>query len=907
LSVVDVRDSIAHFFSLGRFQDVEVHAEDDGGGVRVRYNLIPTHGVGAIAFRPPAGADLGLPERELRRAVTERFGPAPPIGRLEDVVRLLVQVYQDRGYWTASVRANPVELHDPDRTIVTFEIQPGPRARIGRIEVAGRPLEGEAAFVKRIGITAGQPYERVEVQRRLAEYTERLRKDGRYEATASQRPPRLSSDGSVADITLDVHPGPLVKIAFEGDPLPREKLDDLVPIEEEGSADEDLLEDSAQRIEQVLRQEGYWRASVSFDPKRTDDLLTVVFTIRRGLQYRLAGVDVNGNTSVPIEELAPLLARLRPNEPYVASELTAAVAAIGALYRLRGYAQVKVDAAENELAPAKPGEALVRPAIVITEGPLIRIGTIAFEGNQAVPEQELRGVIQSSTGQPFFAQRSAADRDAVLLRYLNLGFPSANVTVDHRLAEDGTHVNLHFRIAEGARVLVDHILIVGNERTDAQVIRRELLLRPGEPLGLEDRIESQRRLGALGLFRRVRVQPLSHGDGSRQDVLVAVEEAPATSVGYGGGLEIGKLLRRGVEGDAEERVEFAPRGFFDIGRRNLGGKNRSINLYTRFGLRPDEDLSTGGSRFGFADYRIVATYRQPRLFGANDSTITGALEQGARSSFNFARKGVNAELSRRLSPGVRVGGRYSFGTTKIFDFEEGDEDATSIDRLFPRVRLSLFSGAMSRDTRDDLVEPTRGTFLSIEGSVAARALGGQVGFMKSYGQAFWFRRLPGSRPVVFASRVALGLADGFQRTVEATDATGTPIVGQTVVIEDLPASERFFAGGDTTIRGFALDTVGAPSTIGATGFPKGGNAVIILNGELRVPVWRDIGGALFVDAGNVFERVTHLDLGDLRGSVGFGVRYKSPIGPVRLDLGFKLDRREEERWGAIHFSIGHAF
>jgi outer membrane protein insertion porin family len=165
--------------------------------------------------------------------------------------------------------------------------------------------------------------------------------------------------------------------------------------------------------------------------------------------------------------------------------------------------------------------------------------------------------------------------------------------------------------------------------------------------------------------------------------------------------------------------------------------------------------------------------------------------------------------------------------------------------------------------------------------------------------------------MVFATRAAVGLADGFPREVQPTDDAGNPLPGPPIVVEDLPASERFFAGGDTTIRGFALDTVGAPNTISANGFPTGGNAVVIFNGELRAPVWRDLGAVVFVDGGNVFRRVTEFDFGELRGSVGFGVRYKSPIGPIRVDLGFKLDRREIlgrlEPRTALHFSLGQAF
>jgi outer membrane protein assembly factor BamA len=190
-------------------------------------------------------------------------------------------------------------------------------------------------------------------------------------------------------------------------------------------------------------------------------------------------------------------------------------------------------------------------------------------------------------------------------------------------------------------------------------------------------------------------------------------------------------------------------------------------------------------------------------------------------------------------------------------------------------------------------------------------MGGEVGFLKTFLQGYWFRQLPGRRPIVFATRMALGLADGFEREGRLADVEGIPNPESPVVIEDLPASERFFAGGDTSIRGFALDTVGTANTISANGFPRGGNGVVILNGELRVPVWREVGAALFADGGNVFERATDLDVGELRGAVGFGMRYRSPLGPVRLDLGFKLDRREIagrlEPRTVWHFSIGQAF
>ena len=226
----------------------------------------------------------------------------------------------------------------------------------------------------------------------------------------------------------------------------------------------------------------------------------------------------------------------------------------------------------------------------------------------------------------------------------------------------------------------------------------------------------------------------------------------------------------------------------------MGGRNRTLNLFTRVSLKPrdapDYRFERDGTGIAFSEYRVIGTYRQPNAFGAYDFNVTGAFEQGVRSSFNFTRRGVNAEVVRRFTwPGqaVRLSGRYSFSRTRTFDERLDPEDQAQIDRAFPQVRLSGFAAAVARDTRDDVLDPERGMLLSTEGSVFARALGGQVGFMKSYSQALWFRRMPGRRRIVLATRVALGVADGFERETQPTDEEGNPIPGPPVIIEDLPA------------------------------------------------------------------------------------------------------------------------
>lgn len=919
LSMADVRETITHLFSLGRFQNIEVEALDaPGGGVSLQYTLTPLHSVQRVDFSGQLGLSRGL----LRNAVVERFGASPPVGRATDVARTLQQLYEDHGYYHATVHPLTTERHDPDRTLLDFDIVAGPRATIASVDVLGDPLLPRPAFLGRLDAAPGDPYERVALQEKLSEYVQRLRRRGRYAAVGTHRAD-VSADGTSARVTIEIQPGPPVAVRFEGDPVPQERVQEFVPIQREGSVDEDLLEDSVRRIASYLNQQGYWKANITYREDESPSQLAIVFTVRKGLLYRVAdpGVEIRGATAIRPEDLRPLV-KIAPRELFVSSRLDAAAAAIGDVYRRRGFASVKVDSAANELNPAGSGEGLVNPVIVIAEGPRTRIGQVRISGNATVPETEVRSTISVKPGNPYYEPQLLTDREAVLGRFLDEGFATASVQVVPAFNEDRTMADVTFQIKEGPRTLVDHVLIVGNTRTRTRVIERELTLRPGQPLGAADLAESRRRLSALGLFRRVQITPVTHGSAERRDVLVTVEEAPATSVDFGGGLEASKRLRTGTGGVAEERYEFAPRGFFDVGRRNLGGRNRTLNLYTRVSLRPSDapqDPERDGSGFGFSEYRVVTTYREPRTFGSNDVTVTGALEQGIRSSFNFVRKGVNAEVLRRLSPAIRVNGRYTFNTTRTFDERLSPEDQATIDRLFPHVRLSLFSGAVARDTRDDLLDPGAGTFTSAEASIAARALGGQVGFVKTYLQGFWFRRLPGSRRVVFATRAAAGLADGFPRLATGVDENGNPT---TALVEDLPASERFFAGGDTTIRGFALDTVGIPpkgtspadvekATISPSGFPKGGNAVLILNGELRIPLGRGLGAAVFVDGGNVFNRVTDFSLGELRGATGFGVRYRSPIGPIRVDVGFKMDRRvlggRLEPRRAIHFSIGQAF
>ena len=906
LSMRDVRETITHLYSLGRFADVQVEADRAaGGGVALRFELKPIHTVTRVEFR----GQLGLSESALRTHMRERFGETPPMTRDADVAASLEQFYADRGYLSAKVTAAPPIIeHDPDRATLVFDVASGTRTTIARSTVTGRPLVPASEIQSRLEIQPGRPYQPAELRERLDSLVTSMRRRRYYEAAANIVAPTFSADRTQVELTVDVQPGALVTVTFAGDPLPKADVDELVPVEREGSVDQDLLEDSARRIEDFLRQQGYWKAQVNPPARREDNgQLSIVFTVNRGALYRLApgGVQVSGSRAISPEEIRPLV-RMEPGEPFVASRLGAVEGAIRQIYRTRGFAAAQIASAVNETGPG-----LVTPTITIQEGPRVVVGTITITGNTTVAEDRVRGVLSLTRDQPYYGPAVVRDRDAIYAFYLDEGYASAEVTAlppgTTSVSPELARADVTFRIVEGPQTIVEHIFVTGNLRTRESVIRRELEFQEGKPLGLAALTESRRRLSALGLFRRIQISAISHGDPRSRDVVVAVEESQQTTIGYGGGLQADRVLRTEA-GAPDERYEFAPRGFFEVGRRNLGGRNRSVNIYSRLSLRPNPDEESENP-FGFSEYRIVGTYREPRaLLGHGELTSTAAIEQGVRTGFNFIRKGFNSDVAYQLSPTVRGSARYTFGTTRIFDnFIATEGELLEVDRAFPQVRLSTVSAAVSRDTRDDPLEPQRGTFVAADATIAGRAIGSEVGFTKAFLQGFVYRNL-GRPNLVFAGGARLGLARAFLRFATTIDENGNP---QVVPVRDLPVSERFFTGGESTVRGYALDSVGAPDTLTPRGFPKGGDAEIVLNAELRLPIRGDVGGVLFVDGGNVFARASDLDLSRLRGSVGFGARYRSPIGPIRLDIGFKLDRRVigtklEPRY-AVHFSIGQAF
>jgi outer membrane protein insertion porin family len=932
LEMPAVRSTIDHLVGLGRFEDVRVFASPADQGVTLRWQLTPVRRIARVSV----AGNAVLPIAGIRSELTDRYGSSPSSNRVADMVTTLKAYYAERGFPRATILPRIEEEEPaPERVDLVLTIDAGDRVTIGAANVTGTPLESAPEVLTRLELQPGRPYDRPAIEARIAAYEESLRERGYYEAQVRESSV-MAEDGRTVSVTANVATGPRVSVVFAGDRLPDGDADDLVPVRAERSVDLDLLEDASLAIENGLRQEGYRSAQAPYARVQQGGELVVTFTVARGLLHRVESVDIQGNAALDRAAIAPLL-QIKPGEPFVEARAGVVAAAITELYRVRGYAQAAVKAALQVLPQATAAAVTYRPVAIrfeIQEGPQTVVSSVSVEGTKAIPAETLQAQLALAAGRPFYRPQLSVDREAIDRAYRNQGFQ--NVSVISQLAFADTagspprglcavgcerQVAITWTVREGDQITIDRILINGNSRIATTLIQRELTMQPGSPISDHAMIESQRRLAELGLFRRVRITELPRTGSLTRDVLVDLEEADTTTIDYGGGLEVGRI-RESEDGEAVDALDVGFRTFFGISRRNLWGKNRSVTLFGRVTLRQDRSDDTAESQgYGFHDYRGLFTFREPRAFGTTgDAQFSAFIDQSQRTSYSFNRKGVTSEYARRLSA-YTVTGRYTFDYTKVFESPISTQDQLLIDRIFPQVRLSKVLGGVLRDSRDDVLDPQRGSVLGFDTSVAAKIIGSEVGFVKSFFQGFVYRRLPG-RGVVLAAGARVGAAVGFSQEVpdvliiadrdrmltRAIDRA----VGFDVVIRELPASERFFGGGDTTVRGFSLDSLGTDDTLDPEGFPKGGNGMVILNFEARAPNWKNLQFVWFLDAGNVFGRVSDIRLQELRPTSGVGFRYRSPIGPLRVDWGWKLATRlleggGRERSNVLHISLGQAF
>jgi outer membrane protein insertion porin family len=834
LRAAEVRRVVELLHSTGEVQDVAVTARPVEGGVALHLELLPAPRLYSVAVE----GDRVLSAAEAQRVSRLRAREALWSGRLEEAARDVALHLAGEGWLEARVTAAARAGREGAEAV--FRVTAGPRVRVRAVHVTGVDT-GRAARLRQLAEPdPGEPFRRPRAQAAAERMRRRLSGHGHWLARVEVQEAFDPREARV-DLRFVVDKGPSVGVDLGG--VPSRLHEAIEAVLREGALGGDALDEVAERIEDDLRAQGHRQpqvtALVQDDAGKVGRHRVVRFAVEAGPRSTVASVRPTG---LPPDVAAALLTE--PGLPLRDADLGTDTETLLALLRARGHTRPEVEALADEAGGPTPVEFRVRP------GPRTRVSAFSVERPEAETGPGARAVeLRLHVGAAFQATALAQDRARVLAAWRNAGFPEATVLPEVEFSDDGTEAAIRLRVSPGPRVRVARVVVSGLDRTREEVVRRELSFAEDDPLSFDRIVESQQRLGALGILQRVSIEELDPERSGERTLVVSAEESPVTTLAYGLGYAEDDRLR----------------GSLEITRRNLFGMDRSLSAFARVSFR--------GTRF-------LASYREPWFLGRRQEAFVSVYrEDDDRAGFDYVRWGAAFQTGKRLTESWSVIARWSVQRTKTFNVEV---PCAEVDRQLCSSRVAGPSGSVVRDTRDDPLEPRRGTFVGADVQLSHRLLGGD-GFLKSYVQGAAYR--PVSARALLATSAKVGLAG---RLGGERDAQGQRL---------LPLPDRFFTGGDYGLRGYPVDAVA----------PSGGNALVLLGVETRVDVVRRLGAAVFAEAGNVFALTSAVRLADLRSSAGIGLRYKTALGPLRVDWAFKLDRREGESPSRLHVTVGHAF
>jgi outer membrane protein insertion porin family len=770
-------------------------------------------------------------------------------------------------------------------------------------------------------------------------------KKDRLEGTISLQKSTYVAPRTQLDYSFLADQGPVVKVVVNGVKLPRARIKLLVPVYEEGAVDVDLINEGAFNIKDYLQQKGYFdvQDSVKLLGKGTPSV-TVQYDVNPGQRHRVTAVDVKGNKYFSSELLEESL-RVRkgdlyqPSGRYSAQLVSADADTIAAIYRANGFTHVKVTPRVLDIDKTTAGRSLKIPRIQVVfnveEGAQQKFGQVNLTGVDASRLPAVRHLLSSQTGQPFSLINLSEDRDAVLSYYVTNGFDHARIEIQQRIDDAGSNrTDVTLNVVEGQQVFIDQVLLSGIRHTRPAIVKDQLRVKAGGPLNQAALLDTQRNLYNLALFSEVNAAVQNPaGNAPSKNVLVQVTEAKRWDVTYGFGFEaqtgtpgVVPGETRGATAAQNGQAGVSPRVSLDVSRINLLGTPQSLTLHTTYGLL--ERVAT-------------LTYNVPQFFSR--PALTASVSGGYSNVQN-----ITTFQASTLQADFRVSQRYKRADTFIYDFQyrrvSVNPDSLEITpNLIPQLSEPVTVGGPGltyfHDTRDpSSLDAGSGQFFTVQEFIASSKFGSDTNFNRVDASQSTYYTF-GKKKYVFARNLRIGLENTYGANPNSAVVTGTVTNCQGILATTnatclpVPLPERLYAGGATSHRGFGINDAG-PRDL-TTGYPVGGQAAVVNSFELRLPpptlpiVGDSISFVIFHDMGNVFEHEgdmfksirnfhqpnqascrnittgppppgeTQLQYDStLTGTcsfnyyshaVGLGLRYKTPVGPIRVDFSYNLN------------------
>src|SRR5579871_253277 len=902
----------------GGFKSVEVNIVPEVSGIRINFLLEPAYYLGVVDFHG-ASKDFSY-TRLLQVAELSDEDPYDP-SRIPASEAALLRFLKRNGFFQATVHAEP-QIDDTHELVsVHFNITMGKRARIGEVTIEG-PDSGETARLlnslhslrarlTRGRLKAGTTYtsERINSARNLLRRA--LQGQHRLAGNIHENPPEYHADSNRVDVSFKVEIGPVVVVRVLGAKLSaipllaeRQKKK-LIPIFTEGSVDRDLVDEGQRNLIDYFQKKGFYDVQVATRLENQPEQILVEYQIDRGKKHKVDQITFHGNSAFPEKDLKAQVTVSR-SHIWTHGKLSQKLLRqssdnIAALYRDRGYEDVKVTFQVAEHDPK------IDVSFTIEEGAQTIVQDVKVSGNQNVSYDQLTAPVgfQLRSGLPYSPRKLADDRNRISATYLNRGYLNAEVkATEQAVANDPHRVNVSYTIEEHQPVRISDVVYLGQNRTRPGLIARTAKIQPESPMRRDQLLEAESRLYDLNIFDWSSVGPRKPiTDQAEEEALVKVHESKRNEVTYGFGFEIS---HRG--GNVPTGTVALPGGGGSIG---LGGNQiapsqssfaspRGSIEFTRRNMRGLGETASASLLFSRLDQRALTTYAQPHFIGSNwQSSTTFSLERNSENPLFTAGLGdltfqVERQISRKSNTRLQI--RYDFNKTILSHILVPglvlDQDRN--------VRLSTVSATLIRDTRDKPLDAHRGEFATVNFGITPTALGSSANFTKFFMQ---YARYVPVHSVVFASSVRIGLA--------------SPFAGSFV-----PTSQLFFSGGGTSLRGFPIDEAGPQRLVpfcnvlqGQSGcvnvtVPVGGKQLFILNSEARFPlgILKPLGGVVFYDGGNVYSTISFRNFADnYSNTVGIGLRYATPIGPLRIDFGRNLNPVLGISANQYFITIGQAF
>jgi len=912
LSREAVRQCMEALYATRRFADISAQAERTAtGNVALIFVTRPNYFVGAVNVE-------GNPNRPNANQITNasklQLGEVFTAEKLDRALRNIKQIMQENGFYKSNVTATPKYELESQQVFISFLIQPGDQATVGAVKITGKP-----------GFSAGQVQDIAKMHSgdlvtvaRVSNALDRLRKkfvkQDRLLAQVAIADRTFRPDKNVVDFTFSFEPGPKVQILTEGYKVGRSVLKRNVPVYEENAVDEDLLNEGRRNLLNYMQGLGFFEAKVGIIKREVNggDEFHVVYVIDPGPRHKLVKIQISGNNYFSEELLRSRMqvqsaGRLFSHGRYNQGLLNDDVRGLEDLYRANGFQQVKITS--NVIDDYGGQEKALAIVVHINEGPQSLVGALHIVGNTLIAQDQFPP-LNTEVGQPFSQTNIAQDRDILLKFYFNRGFPNAVFEASAKPSSDQPdRVDVTFTLREGEEFFVDQVLVSGMEHTQPFVVQREVQVKAGDPLSQIDLLQTQQNLYDLGIFSQVETA-VENPEGSepQKDVLVRVQEAKRYTFQYGVGLEFQTGQPAVGTNQPQGETGVSPRVSFDVTRLNFRGRNHTV---------------TFKSHVGRLQQRALISYNAPAWFNSKSWRLS-------ITSFYDNTLDVTTFTSQRLEGSVQAEQTVSRSTTMDYRFTYRKVKASNVEispdqvpLLSRPVRVGIPGFSYIRDKRDNPLESTKGSYNTIDGGVASSYFGSEADFSRLLVQNSTYHQVgktrPNNRKLVIARSTRLGLETVFGNTLILPPGQPCPTPGATTCVTPtvIPLPERFFMGGGNSHRGFGLNQAGPRDP--TTGFPLGGASLFLNNIELRLPpvtlpFFQDnLSFAIFHDMGNVFTSNTDMlhsfahwrqpnpDLckaaatraacsyNYISQAIGVGLRYKTPIGPVRFDFGYNLN------------------